>query len=308
MSDPIPTPTPAPAGPAAAPSGVPPAPPLAPAPEPWYKGYIADDGKVNPSAYERMPDDIKHLGGSLKTHGTIDDVFRKMAHLETLAGKKGLAPLPADAPADAVAARNQLLAEINGVPKTPQEYGIIKPQDLPDVAWNQKSAETAAQIMHKYNVPPAAARELVASQVEFAKQQIQAQADYEKNFFAEQDRAIKNQLAQDGVSFDKANDLAMRAARQFGIDPETNPVFKNASVFLALARAATAIGEPNLVTGDSPIPAGAVSDGAKAEDIIHNKTNPEYNIYWDGGHPQNRAVKAKVAALMESAAKRGAKK
>ena len=75
--------------------------------EPWFNEWLQKDGTLNSKAYERMPDDLKHLAPSLANAKTIDDVMRKVANLSTLAGKKGLAPLPADAPPDAVKARGE---------------------------------------------------------------------------------------------------------------------------------------------------------------------------------------------------------
>jgi len=268
---------------------------------PWYSDWLKSDGTVNPASYERMPDHLKHLSASLKNHGTVNDVFTKMAHLETLAGKKGLGPLPENAPPEVVKARNELMRSINGVPEKPDGYGITKPADLPDTAWNPKAVETASAIMHKYNVPPAAAKELVASQIAIAKEQLAAQATYEAQFFAAQETKIKDEFARANVPFDKGMDLATRTARTFGIDPDTNPIFKNADVILALQKVGVAIGEPKLVTGDSNKPADAMTDQQRAEDIIHNKSNPENAIYWNGGHPQNKAVKQKVNSLLADA-------
>jgi len=270
---------------------------------PWYSDWLKSDGTVNPASYERMPDHLKHLSGSLKNHATVNDVFTKMAHLETLAGKKGLGPLPENAPPDVVKARNDLMRSINGVPEKPDGYGIAKPADLPDTAWNPKAAESAAAIMHKYNVPPSAAKELVASQVAIAKEQLAAQANYEAQFFAAQETKIKDEFARANVPFDKGMELATRTARTFGIDPETNPIFKNADVILALQKVGVAIGEPKLITGDANKPADAMTDQQRAEDIIHNKSNPENAIYWNGGHPQNKAVKQKVNSLLAEAAR-----
>lgn len=281
----------------------PPAPPA-----PWHTEWMKPDGTLNPSVYDRLPDDIKHLANttSLKNSKTVEDVFRKIASLETLAGKKGLGPLPDNAPAEAKAERDLLLRSINGVPEKPEGYGIVKPADLPDAAWNPKSAEAAAAIMHKYNVPPAAARELVASQVGFAKQQIAEQASYEANFFAEQETSFRTEAAKNGMAPDKALDLAERSARRFGIDPEADVIFKNAKVRMALAKVAVAVGEPNLVTGNTAAEANnGMSDNDRAKDIISNHSNPERAIYWDAAHPQHKAVVAKVQALMaEDARKR----
>lgn len=67
-----------------------------------------------------------------------------------------------------------------------------------------------------------------------------------------------------------------------------------------LQSVAKAIGEPDIVTGQGT-GGGTQSPRALAESIIHDKSNPEYAAYWDGQHPKNKEVKAKVMALQEAA-------
>ena len=270
--------------------------------DPWYKDWLKSDGTVDSKAYERLPDHLKHLSNSLKNHTKIDDVFTKMAHLETLAGKKGLGPLPEGAAPDVVKARNDLMRSINGVPDKPEGYGIAKPADLPDAVWNNDLAAASAKIMHDHNVPPQAVKALVNLQVEMTKKQLSEQSNYETKFFAEQDRKVKESFSRDGTAYDKGVELAARTARTFGIDPEVNPVFKNADVMLAFQKIGVAIGEPKLITGESKGEEG-LSNQARAEDIIHNKSNPDNKAYWDGGHPQNKAVKQKVNSMLAEAAR-----
>lgn len=268
--------------------------------DPWYKDWLKSDGTVDSKAYERLPDHLKHLSNSLKNHTKIDDVFTKMAHLETLAGKKGLGPLPEGAAPDVVKARNDLMRSINGVPEKPEGYGIAKPADLPDAVWNNDLAAASAKIMHDHNVPPQAVKALVNLQVEMTKKQLAEQSNYETKFFAEQDRKVKESFSREGTAYDKGVELAARTARTFGIDPESNPVFKNADVMLAFQKIGVAIGEPKLITGDAKVEDG-MSNQARAEDIIHNKSNPDNKAYWDANHPQNKAVKQKVQAMFAEA-------
>ncbi len=295
---PTPEPTPNPTGtPAGAPVNT----------SPWYSDWLKADGAVNPAAYERLPDHLKHLAPSLKNAKTVDDVMVQFAHANLLAGKKGLAPLPADAPANVVAERNALIRSIQGVPDKPEGYGIAQPADLPDALWNGAYVGEAAKILHAHNAPPSAVKALVELSVAEGRKQMAEQANYEVAFFKQQEQRIAEQFQLDGIPVEKGMDLAARTAQRFGIDPEKNPIFKNADVVLMLQRVGVAIGEPNLVTGQVGGPE-AIDNQARAEDIMHNKANPEYAIYWNGGHPQNRAVKAKVAAFMEAASRAQAKR
>lgn len=267
--------------------------------EPWYKDWLQSDGKLNASAYDRLPEDLKHLKPSLERYGTAENFLRVFDNQMKLAGKKALAPLPDNAPPEVVAERNQLLRSINGVPEKPDGYGIKKPDDLPDAAWNQEHAAAAMAIMHKHNISPKAAAELVALQTAEAKKQLAAQDSYAAQFFAEQDKQIRAGLQGSGINYDQANELAKRGAAMFGIDP-ADPIMKNAKVFLAMTRAATAISEDKFVSGQSG-GAKTMSDAQLAQDIISNKANPEHAAYWNPLDANNKAVKAKVQALMAAA-------
>lgn len=267
---------------------------------PWYSDWLKTDGSVNASSYDRLPNDIKHIAPSLKNCKTADDVLRQLAHANTLAGKKGLVPLAADAPAEAVKARAELMKSINGVPDKPEGYGFVRPDAVPEGAWNSDLAAGAAALMHKHNIPPAAAKELMALNVAEGVKQMQAQADYEQKFFAAQDKAFSDVLSRENVSAEKGLEMAERGARMFGIDP-ASPIFKNAEVRAAMYRVSLATGESKFVDGQGASSV-APNDAAKAESIAHDKSNPKYAIYWDKNHAQNRSVVAEVNALRANAA------
>ncbi len=90
------TPPATPAAGAAAPAAVVPVVP----PGHWGADWLKPDGTVNGAAFDRAPEHLRGLrDGELKNAKTLEDVMTKMTHLATLAGKKGLAPLPADVPA-----------------------------------------------------------------------------------------------------------------------------------------------------------------------------------------------------------------
>jgi len=258
--------------------------------EPWHKDWLHADGSVNNKALDRLPDDIKHIAPSLANARNIEDVMRKISTLNLMAGKKGLAPLPADAPADAVKARNELMRQINGVPEKAADYGITRPDNVPPEMWNDGYVNGALDIMHKFNAPPEMVKALVAHNMQTTQGQQAQQAEAEKAFFADQNKAAAAMFVKDGMSAEKGFDLAARTARQLGIDPDADPEFKSAKTIYAFAKVAQMIGEPKLVTGEGKNLAGSADPASLAHDVRTNKANPLYAEYYNG----NKAVIAKV--------------
>ena len=275
------------------------APAAAAAPAPYYSDFFGKDGAINHSAFERMPEPLRGLTPTLQNIKTADDFMGKFAHLNTLAGRKGLAPLPADAKPEDVAAQQAILRAVNGVPEKPEGYGFQRPEDLPETAWDAENAKAAAAIMHKHNISPAAAKELVELQTSLVKGNLAAQQKYEQDFFAQQENDFRAALQKDGQDYDKTMVLVGQVAQRFGM-PADAPMLKNAQVRLMLAQVGKAIGESAVVTGQGT-GGDTRSDRAQADDITHNKSNPDYAAYWDANHPKNAEVKARVVALYEKA-------
>ena len=305
MADELPPPaggTPPPAG------GAPPPPPAAGTP--FHSDWLRADGTLNAESYKRLPEDVRWVGDTLAKYKTPEELVRGVANLSTAVGKKGLIPLPDNAPPEARAERTALLNAINGVPKEAKDYGITRPQDLPEAAWNQPLAETFTKWAHENSVSPAAAKKLIALTAESTKAQLAAQAQYETDFFAGHEKAWETAIRTENMPADRANALAERGAAQLGMDltkPEHQILMKNSTVRLAMMRAALATGEDTFVSGDSDRAAAGNPEG-QASDIVHNKANPEYEPYWDSRHPQHKSVVEKVNGLYRAAvAKKGAK-
>lgn len=308
----------APAGAGAVPAGAPPAGAAggAPAggagggagggvPSPYYADLIGKDGALNHSSFERLPDNLKPLAPSLANIKTVDDLFAKMANLNTAVGRKALAPLGANATQEDRDAQAAVLRAVNGVPEKPEGYGFKRPEALPEQAWDDKFAGRIQGVLHKHHASPALAQELLAAQTEQVTANIQAQLQYEKDFYAQQDQEFRTAIGKDGLDYDKTMNLITRAAGQFGL-PAESPMLKNAGVRMMMLNVAKAIGEAKFVGGDGGA-GGMKSDRATAEDIMHNKQNPEYLAYWanvngNPDHPKAGEVRKRVNDLLAAAA------
>lgn len=288
------------------------------APAAWHSDFIKADGTINHTSLDRLPDDLKPLAASLANIKDANGLFKKIENLSTLAGKKGLAALPPNAPPEAVAERNTLMKAINGVPDTIQGYNITKPADIPDFAWNQKATDAALGVALKYNIPPAAVKEWSDSQAAAVKEQVATLQADETKFFQDQNTAFLTALQKDGIPVDKANDMVTRAAEKFGMAADS-PMLKYADVRLMLQRAAVATMEPRIVTGEQQPQPGGVDLAKTVEDITKNPANPKYAAYWNKGdkgapHKDNRAVVNEVLTMQaeiarqEQAAKGGVRR
>lgn len=271
--------------------------------EPWAKSWIKPDFTLDSKALDRLPDHLKPLKEVLGRQRSFEDVLTVMQNQQMLAGKKGLAPLPADAPEPVKAERKALLDQINGVPPKPTDYKIERPDFVPEDQWNPKLSEATSAWAHKHSVSPAALKELTDANLALVKEQLTAQQQYETQFFQKHQQAFEAQIRQDNIALDRANSLVERGAKDLGLDPanpEHQVILKNSAVKLAMMRHAIATGEDQVVTGNSA--ASDVNDpGKQASDIVHNPANPLYAQYWNKEgkftRSQNQAAVEKVKEL-----------
>lgn len=274
------------AAPGAAPSSAPAAPIQAQpsgVPEHWGKSWLKSDFTLDPAALERLPDHLKGSREWLSRQRTFEDVLTVAQNAQFLAGKKGLAPLPADAPEAVRTERKQLLDTINGVPPKFTDYKIERPQDISEQHWNPKLVEGFSKWAHDNSVPPAAVKQLVEMQLGTVKGQLQAQADYERNFFAQEAKTFSETVRAENIPEDKAVALVQKGAVALGLDLQdanTQNFLKGSRARLMAMRHALATAEDATVQGAGS-GANAENPGASADDIVRNPANPLYAQYWN---------------------------
>jgi len=268
------------------------------------------DGTFAPSFYETLPADIAGLKDDIAKFKTPSELARAYAHNKHFAGQKGLIPLDANAPKEVREARKALLDSIGGVPKEPKEYGLQRPADIPERAWDADYVGKVQEWAYRNSIPPSAMKELVndvvASQI---KGQVAGQQASEAKFWSDQAAAFETAIKAEGINADKANALAERGATALGFNME-NPtdklVLKNATVRLAMMRHAIATGEDSYVAGEAA--KGSGGDAlAQAKDASENPANPLFAPLGDPKHPQHKAVKAQVDELWRRAYQQQAK-
>jgi len=269
--------------------------------ESWARAWLKEDGSLDHSAFDKAPDEYRPLKKDFERYKNADEFFKGIREERSLLGKKGIVdPLPANATPKEIEERMGLLRKVNGVPEKPDGYGIKRPDDVPEGAWDQKYADTIAALAHKHAVPPAALKELAQAEIEYTKAAMAQNKQAEADFLNAQDKLIRETLVKEGLDFTKGKDLAERAGRRFGVDP-ANPLMKNASVFMLLSRIGRMMGEDSLVKGDTSDLGIANMSAEQAEktanDIVKNREHPDYKAYWNGNDPRHAAVVDKVNSL-----------
>lgn len=269
---------------------------------PYFADLFGKDGTINRDSFTRLPENLRTLAdGELKNITTADQLFQKLHGLSGVAGRKALAPLPADAKPEDIAAQQQIIRAVLGVPEKADGYAFTKPEDLPEGAWNQAHATAAQELLHKHNASPALAKDLLALQTAMVKGELEANAKYESDWYKGQDDAFRTALQKDNSDYDRTMAVINGVATKYGI-PLEDPILKNAQVRMLLKGVAAATGEAPFV-GGQPGAGGTKSDQALAEDIVHNKQNPDYAIYWDPNHAKHGEVKKRVEGMFEAAAR-----
>lgn len=265
----------------------------------FREGWIGSDGKIDKTAYDRLPEHLKPFAETFKKYDTDEAFLGAFAHSIGLNGKKGLMPLPKDASEADKEAWGSRLRELLNVPKDPSGYGVLeKPKDVPEEMWNGEYVQTMAGIMHKYNAPPEMVKALFEADAKFgagarAKGQeavnqtrVKAEAEIGTAFGGERDAKIAG---------------AKRAAATLGLDVNDPSIGNNPKVIIALSKVADLLGEDKLIKGGSEGSGpGGLSDRERAKDIVMNKANPLHEAYHDPAHGGHRQAVAQYQNLLEA--------
>ena len=171
---------------------------------------------------------------------------------------------------------------LDAPPASPDEYGVVKPSDLPDgLAWDDDRAKRYATVLHKHGVPKAAVPELMQLHVESLLGALRAlQTSVEEG--------MKTLRTEHGDKFEERAELAKRLTSAIFKTPEELAFFEETglgnhpgflSVLMRLAPFAAQ---------DSSVLAGSSSGGAlsgedvrkEVADIMSNPQNPRNKLYW----------------------------
>lgn len=252
----------------------------------WFVGLYGADGKIDPKKFDALPDHLKAHADTFKKYQTVEALLGGMGNLANLAGKKGLEPLPKDAPAELVAERQALMRKLNNVPEKPEGYGIKKPDGVPDAQWNGEYVGGVLGILHKHNASPELVQELTKFDGEFATKLAQGGEAAQAQALTKERETLQTEF---GTALPAKINLAARAAKTLGLDPDNDPMFRTAAGVKAMLKVAEMVSEDRLVSGEGGADFGK-SDREKALDIVNNPANPLHKAFHDADHPQHQAA------------------
>lgn len=257
-----------------------------------FRSALDDKGNFKQGWDASLPDDLKPSAASLAKYPNPLELMRGHANAAKLIGQKSTLKAPApDAPAEEVQKFNEQIRGVLGIPATPEEYKIAKPEKIPEgLKWDEAEVSEFSKLAHSLNIPPAAAQKLV----EFDMARM---AKYGEQGKAKLDEFVKSQeaeLRKDwGADFEVNLGKAAKAAQLAGFDLNDSELGNNAKFVKAMLTVSSLIKPDALVGNDK---SGALMDGkAQAEDIRRNVNNPWHAAYMGKEGP---ARQQEAAAMM----------
>ena len=280
--------------------------------EHWAKGWAKEDGTFDHTRFDKAPDDLKPLAKEMGLYKSLDDFLKSHKGLRELASKKGIAePLAKDATPEARAEHMALVRRALGAPDKAEGYALTKPENVPAEMWDPAAAAAAQKLAFEEGVSPAALQKFAAMQLDMVNKSVEARKAWEKEWFDGQDKLIREFAAKEGINYGEAQGYVGKACQRWGVSKD-NPILKNATAFMLLARLGKAGGESPLIQGDTEGDAlrqHTPETAAKALSSIRDDSkNPEWFAYWNYDpaspnkkiskpHPDHDAVVAKAKRL-----------
>lgn len=266
------------APPAGAPAGTPPAgdggkPVIG---ETWWKGWIKEDGSLDKGRLAHLPEELRGDKALLERFGKFDDLAKSYVHAAKTAREKGLMPLREGA---TEAEKTDFLmrrAKLNGAPDKPEGYGIKRPDNLPEEAWNENIANRVAKAAHARGLSAEDVQTLFNAQNEGVAEELSTiQAEQAKA--SEADWKAKEKALNDAFGANKAERIkeAVAGARWAGVPVDAEWFVQNPEAIIAFAKVYSKIGEAKFVDGQSG------GDAAKsAKDEIQAMANDPSHKYY----------------------------
>ena len=258
-----------------------------------WRGFMTDDLKTDP---------VVTSWAEKASHKDVPAVLKAYAHLSKKMGDAVLLPGKEAKPEEIQEVRQRLYDAgiFVAPPKKPEEYGLQKPESLPDgVHWSPELATKFAQALHKHGVPQAAVGDLLPLYLEAIGG---ASATLKTDF----ETGMTELRREFGDKFEERMELSTRMSGGIFKTPEEVALFEQIGLgndprFLGpMMRLAGLAAQDSSYLEALPVTGGQISgEAARTElgKIMSDKTHPDYAGYWS----QDKTVMKKVEDLYKRA-------
>jgi len=194
---------------------------------PAYGNLFNGDGSFKEGWTDNLGDEFAPFKESLaaKKFANLENVLLSYSNLERKMGAASndeFVRMPGEKadPATIAAFRAKM-----GVPATPEDYGLKRPEGVPEEAWNEDQAKGFAKLAHEIGLPKNAAAKLVEWQGQRLEGEIKAHNEALEKQNQEADAELRTAWGED---YERNMDLAARvvrhAAASGGYEPD-DPYF-----------------------------------------------------------------------------------
>jgi len=252
-------------------------------------GFYGEQG-LDRTRLDALPEEAKGFRSLLEKYPNENELYKGIQNLQYSAAQKRLERPAEDAPDDIKAQHQQMVREYNQVPATPEDYGITRPEDVPEEYWNDDRASSIAKLLHEHNAPPSLVQALVAAESESLKA---AAAGQEEARMAQKSETLAALRQEFGAGADAMLLDAKRGAMTLGInvpDDILDTSIDGKTFIAAMSQMTKLISEDRLVTPSGG--AGAVeSTGDIMSEVKAIKGDPSNPFYADfnSGDPTRTA-------------------
>lgn len=252
---------------------------------------LGDDGKFSPQWYAGN-EDLAQFSKSLDKFNDPQSLAKSYAILERNRAVPG-----SESDEAAVVAFRQA----NGIPQNAAEYDIQIPENLPDgVTLDSDGVNAYKEVFHEMNLAPHQAQALMEKHIEMTGQSI---AESQAQSYQAQQEAAQGLQKEWGVAYganlDKAQKTFDGICVKAGVNPDEVSFTSDPAFAKIMAAVADTTSESSIIGGGGSDPFVGGGGKSEANNIMTNKSHPDYSAYWDTQDPRHAEVSDRVASMIK---------
>lgn len=203
-----------------------------------FNELLGNDGKFVDGWTSRLPEGLSDYSKTLSKFKSPIELMTSYANLEKEFSKKSnVVKVPGEEASeeDWNAYKKAIGAEFK-----PEDYGLTRPEDIPEDQWNGNVANKAAEIASKYGIPKKALNEFVDIYNNSMVDIVSRSEEMQKQQFENTMSSLKKEW---GVNTTVNLQKASRAAVAIGLDPNDSSIGNNPAIIKALTKVDELLGE-----------------------------------------------------------------